>query len=157
MQMQLPFFPPNTELLSSTWGVRQVEDSVYYLHNGSPVYTHHKEDINTFRFVTASLIENTSCRAVDLAEVFKVNVRNLYRYAKKLREKGPQSFFNPTDNRGKCYKMTPERIAQAQEYLDHGYSQVKTAQKIGVHEASIRYHIKKGNLKKKRKKVPRSN
>ncbi|MBC8182231.1 hypothetical protein H8E88_14060, partial [candidate division KSB1 bacterium] len=46
MQMQLPIFPSSTKLLSATWGILQKGDSVYYLHNGSPVYTHHKDDIN---------------------------------------------------------------------------------------------------------------
>lgn len=63
MQMQLPIFPMHTELLSPTWGVFQESDSIYYLHNGSPVYTHHKDDLNTYRYVTATLIVNKSCRA----------------------------------------------------------------------------------------------
>lgn len=45
--------------------------------------------------------------------------------------------------------MTPDRIKQAQEYLDLGYSQLKTAKNINVNETTIRYHLKKGTLKKK--------
>jgi len=46
--------------------------------------------------------------------------------------------------------MTPDKIKEAQGYLDVGYSQMRTAKQINVNEASIRYHIKKGTLKKKR-------
>ncbi len=149
MQMQLPLFPDKTQLLSASWGVRKIDDSVYYLHNGSPVYTHHKDDINTYRFVTASLIVNNYCRAIDLSKVFNVSERNFQRYAKRLREEGAETFFKPKDERGNCHKMTPDKLKEAQKYLDEGYSQLKTAKEINVNEASIRYHIKKGTLKKK--------
>ena len=149
MQMQLPIFPSKTRLLSPSWGVFQKDDSVYYLHNGSPVYTHHKDDLNTYRYVTATLIVNKSCRAIELSKVFGVNVRNFQRYAARLRRDGADGFFNPVDNRGKCFKMTADKLEEAQGYLDLGYSQLGTAKAIGVSESAIRYHLRKGTLKKK--------
>jgi len=148
MQTQLPIFPSTTKLLSPTWGVFEDNNFVYYLHNGSPVHTHEKGDLKTFRYITASLIVNHSCRATDLAEVFGFGVRNFERYAKKLREGGAEAFFKPSDGRGQCHKMTPERLVKAQQCIDAGVSYTQTAKEIGVHEASIRYHIKKGTLKK---------
>ena len=149
MQMQLPIFPSSTKLLSATWGILQKGDSVYYLHNGSPVYTHHKDDINTYRYITATLIVNNSCRATELSAVLGVNVRNFERYTKRLRVGGADAFFNPIDNRGKCHKMTHERLLEAQKYIDLGYSQQRTGKEINVNEATIRYHLRKGSLKKK--------
>lgn len=149
MQLQLPIFPSTTKYLSPSWGVFEKNDFVYYLHNGSPVHVHEKNDLNTFRFVCAILIENHSCSASALGKVFGVGVRNFERYAKRLRDHGTESFFNPVDSRGKCHKMTPDKISEAQGYLDVGYSQMRTAKEINVNEASIRYHIKKGTLKKK--------
>jgi hypothetical protein len=148
MQMQLPIFPSSTKLLSATWGVLQKGDSVYYLHNGSPVYTHHKDDINTYRYVTATLIVNNSCCATKLGAVFGVSVRNFQRYAKRLRASGADAFFNPIDHRGRCHKMTPDKLTAAQQYLDQGYSQQRTGKAIKVNEATIRYHLRKGSLKK---------
>ena len=149
MQTQLPIFPDTTQLLSATWGVFKKDDFVYYLHNGSPVHIHHKDDMRTFRYITATLIENSSCSASALSRVFSFNVRNFYRYTKQLRENGIESFSKPNDSRGQCYKMTADKIKDAQEFLDNGYSQKRTAKEIGVNEASIRYHIKKGTLKKR--------
>ena len=149
MQMQLPIFPSSTKLLSATWGVFEKDNIVFYLHNGSPVYSHDKNDLKTFRFITATLIENKSCTATDLHRIFLVGIRNFQRYAKQLRDGGVDVFFKPKDDRGKCHKMTPEVIRKAQEYLDLGYSQKRTAKEINVNEASIRYHLKKGTLKKK--------
>ncbi len=149
MQLQLPIFPVSTKLLSPTWGVFEKDGSVFYLHNGSPVYSHDKNDLQTFRFVAASLINNNSCSSSDLQRVFSFDIRNFQRYAKIFKDKGADVFFNPQDERGKCHKMTPAIIILAQEYLDLGYSQKRTAKEINVNEASIRYHIRKGNLKKK--------
>ncbi|MBC8179546.1 hypothetical protein H8E88_00335 [candidate division KSB1 bacterium] len=149
MQMQLPIFPASTKMLSSTWGVFEKDNFVYYLHNGSPVHIHNKNDLNTYRYVTATLIENHSCSATVLSKVFGVGVRNFERYAKRLRDLGTEAFFKPRDSRGRCYKMTSDKLTEAQKYLDRGYSQMRTAREINVNEASIRYHIKKGTLKKK--------
>jgi len=150
MQMQLPIFPITTKMLSSTWGVFEKDNFVYYLHNGSPVHVHEKNDLNTYRFISATLIENHSCSASSLSKVFGVGVRNFERYAQRLREGGPEAFFKPNDKRGQCHKMTSDKLHDAQKYLDMGYSQMQTARKINLHEASICYHIKKGTLKKKR-------
>ena len=150
MQMQLPIFPANTKMLSSTWGVFEKDNFVYYLHNGSPVHIHDKDDLNTYRFVIATLIVNHSCSPTALSKVFGVGVRNYQRYAQRLRDHGAEAFFNPKDSRGKCHKMTADKLAKAQKFLNDGYSQMRTASKINVHESAIRYHIKKGTLKKKR-------
>ena len=56
MQMQLPVFPTTTKLLSPSWGVFEKDNLVYCLHNGSPVHVHEKNDLNTYRYVTANLI-----------------------------------------------------------------------------------------------------
>ena len=58
-------------------------------------------------------------------------------------------FFNRKETRGQCHKFTPEKIRDAQEFLDDEYSQQGTAKTIGVSESAIRYHIKSGRLKKK--------
>ncbi len=147
--MQLPIFPQSSKLLSDTWAVFEKDNFVYYLHNGSPVHIHAKDDLKTYRYVTATLIVNHACSGTRLEKVFGVPRINFYRYAKSLREKGTESFFKTKDRRGQCYKMTPDRIKQAQEYLDLGYSQLKTAKNINVNETTIRYHLKKGTLKKK--------
>ncbi|MCK5538368.1 MAG: hypothetical protein KAI79_16190 [Bacteroidales bacterium] len=147
--MQLPIFPQSTKLLSDSWGVFKKDNFVYYLHNGSPVHVHEKADLNTYRYVTATLIVNHACSGTRLEAVFGVARINFYRYAKRLREEGADSFFRIKDRRGQCHKMTPDKIKQAQEYLDLGYSQLRTATAINVNETSIRYHLKKGTLKKK--------
>jgi hypothetical protein len=149
MQMLLPIFPSTTKMLSESWGVFEKDDMVYYLHSGMPVYVHSKEDIPTYRYVTGTLVHLHACSPSQLSKVFGVNKKNFERYAKKLKEGGSVAFFDSVDNRGKCHKMLEGQLKKTQELIDNGYSQLKTSKEIGVSESAIRYHIRKGNLKKK--------
>ena len=106
MQMQLPLFPVTTKLINHTVGVFSKDDFVYYLHNGSPVYCHSSDDMNSYRYITATMVNSGLCKAIEIATVLGVSARNIQRYAKTLREKGPDWFFNRKDERGQCYKMT---------------------------------------------------
>jgi biotin operon repressor len=149
MQMQFPFFPASTKLINPTLGFYENEGLVYYLHNGSPIFCHKKEDITAYRYICGNLVFNKLCTAVDLAKALGVNRRNIERYAASIRENGPGHYLNKKDRRGQCHTMTPEILKEAQELLDAGKSQLKIAQTLGVSESSIRGHITKGNLKKK--------
>lgn len=149
MQMQLPIFPSGTKLINSTVGVFEKDNFVYYLHNGSPVHCHEKNDLNSYRYITANLIEMGLCRPSEIAKTLGVSNRNIQRYAKSLREKGPSWFFNRKENRGQCYKLNEESLKEAQELINNFYTIKDTAQILGVTEGALRYHINKGNLKKK--------
>lgn len=149
MQLQAPIFPENTKLINASVGFFFKDGSVYYLHNGSPIFCHKKEDHDNFRYIIASLIETGLCEAGDLSRAIGISHRNVNRYYKRYREKGAKSFFNKIDRRGNCYQFTDEKKKRAQELLDTGLSNVRVAKQFGVSECSIRYHLKQGNLKKK--------
>jgi transposase len=80
-----------------------------------------------------------------LSRVFGINVKSFERYVKRLKEGGVEAFFNPVDNRGKCYIMSAEKLQEAQKLINTGLSQVKIAKQLSVSESAIRA----GNLKKK--------
>ena len=149
MQQILPIFPDETRMINYQVGFKQIDDFVHYFVNGMPVYCHEKEDNNGYRFVLATLVNHNFCSIKEMGEALGVPRKNIERYAKALREKGMAHFFNRKETRGQCYKLTPEKIKDAQEFLDDGYSQQGTAKTIGVSESAIRYHIKSGRLKKK--------
>lgn len=125
------------------------DDMVYYLHNGNPVFCHHKDDKNSYRFILGNLIVNQLCTVGELHDTLGIARKNIERYAKTFREKGSGHFFARKETRGQCYKMTKELLAEVQQYLDAGWSKYKIAKQTGISEASIRYHLNKGNLKKK--------
>ena len=130
-------------------GFKKIEDFVHYFVNGMPVYCHEKDDKNGYRFVMATLVNNKLCSIKELSEALGVPRKNVERYAKALREKGMTHFFNRKETRGQCHKFTPDKMRDAQDLLDKGYSQQGTAKAIGVSESAIRYHLKAGSLKKK--------
>jgi len=146
--MQLPLFPAETKHINSTLGVFEKGGDVYYLHNGSPIFCHNKNDLNTYRYIAANLVEMGLCKPSELSQALGVGIRNIQRYTKTLRKKGTDWFFNREDNRGKCYKMVEENIKKAQELLDKRVSVTQTARQTNVTEATIRYHIRTGKLKK---------
>jgi hypothetical protein len=151
MQLQLPFFPEHTKYINSTLGLFEKDGFVYYLHNVSPIYCHQKDDRNGYRFIVGNLIHNKLCTIGEFHESLGEARKNIERYAKTFREKGAEYFFSRKETRGQCYKMTKALMAEIQAKLDEGMSQYRTSQECGISEASIRYHIKKGNLTIKKK------
>jgi biotin operon repressor len=149
MQQILPIFPDETRMVNYQVGFKQMDDFVHYFVNGMPVYCHEKDDKNGYRFVLATLVNHNFCSIKELSDALGVPRKNIERYAKALRENGMAHFFNRKETRGQCHKFTPEKMKDAQELLDDGYSQQGTAKTIGVSESAIRYHIKSGGLKKK--------
>ena len=149
MQMQLPIFPQTTKLINSNVGLFERDDFVFYLHNGSPIYCHEKNDLNSYRFIIANLVVTGLCSPIDLARALGVSNRNMQRYAKTLREKGTDWFFNKEEKRGDAHKLTDEMLSEAQKLISKFYSVVDVARLLGVTEGALRYHIKKGTIKKK--------
>jgi len=105
MQMQLPLFSGTTKLINSNIGFFEKDDFIYYLHNGSPIYCHEKNDLNSYRYITANLVVTGLCKPSEIAKALGISNRNIQRYAKSLREKGTDWFFNREEKRGKGYKL----------------------------------------------------
>ena len=144
--MQLPIFPASTKLINGYVGFYKQDDFVYYLHNGSPIFCHHKDSMDNFRFILANLVETGLCTPGELSDALGVPHRNVNRYSKKLREQGMESFFQKSDRRGQCFQLTDDKRQLIQELLNKGYSNVKAGKEAGLSEGAIRYHIKQGNL-----------
>ena len=146
--MQLPLFPETTKLINSSVGFFKKDEFIFYLHNGSPIFCHHENSVNNYRYILANLVVSKLCHPSEISKALGISQRNVERYAQKLKEHGMESFFNQVDHRGECYKMTESVLIRAQQLLDEGKSQLKTAHVLGVSESCIRYHLRSGSLKK---------
>lgn len=151
MQTQLPFFPSTTQYLNPILGVFEKDGMIFYLHNGSPLYCHDRNDRNSYRYITANLVLTGLCKPSEISSVFGVSSRSVQMNVKNLREKGAEYFFRRIEKRGQCYKLDDKAIMTAQEQINLGKSVQATAQDLGVTEAALRYHIRNGRLKKKQK------
>ena len=99
MQLQLPFFPEHTKYINATLGLFSRDDYVYYLHNGSPIYCHEKDDRNSYRFIVGNLICNKLCTIREFHESTGEARKNIERYAQTFRDKGAEYFFSQGDSR----------------------------------------------------------
>jgi len=149
MELLLPIFPKDTILITSTIGVFEQDNFIFYLQSGLPIYSHPKESLDHFRFFTAKLVTLGRCRQVDIVRAFGVSADSVARSVKLYREKGELGFFGPDGRKGKAHKMLPERKVRIQKSLDKGLSVNSIAKKEKISEGTIRYWIKKGELKKK--------
>jgi predicted ArsR family transcriptional regulator len=149
-QMQMPFFPTNTKLINSTLGYFEKDGTVFYLHNGLPIYIHAVNDMNYYRFVSATLVENGLCTISELAQALCVNEKNIQRYVQSLRLKGAKWFFNREEKRGQCYKLDSTKFERAQEALYKEVPVRQIAKELQVTEGALRHHIRTGKLKKKK-------
>jgi len=152
MQLQLPIFPKEAQLINEHVGVYQKDGLVQYIVNGMPIYSHYEGDINAFRFITSNFIHQGLCRKVEIERLFNVSEDSVYRYHKKFKEQGEQGFFGDDARRGKAHKLTGERRIRIQSKLDKGQSVNSIAKEEGVAESAIRYGIKQGYLKKSNNK-----
>jgi predicted transcriptional regulator len=105
--------------------------------------------LNSYRYITAELVVTGLCSPSEISRALGVSSRNIQRYAKALREQGPEWFFNREEKRGRAHKLTDDVLKEAQQLIDKFYSVKDVAMLIGVTEGALRYHIKKGNIKKK--------
>jgi len=148
MQLQLPIFPKDARLINEHVGVHEHDNIVQYIVNGMPIYSHAKDDLNAFRFITSNFIEQGLCRKVDIERFFNISEDSVYRYHKKFKEQGEQGFFGDDARKGKAHKITGERRVRIQAKLDKGQSVNSIAKEEGVRESAIRYGVKQGYLKK---------
>lgn len=151
MQMQFPFFPEHTKLITPTLGFRKQDDMVYYLHNGSPIFCHDEGDMKSYRYILGNLVEMGLCSPGELSKALGVPIRSVQRYAKTFREKGSDWYFHHKPKGGNNHKMRDEVMEKAQQMLDESIPVTRIAKQIGVTEGAIRHHIRSGHLKKKRK------
>jgi len=73
MQTILPIFPYETKMVNFQVGFKQMDDFVHYFVNGMPVYCHEAGDMNGYRFVLATLVNNKFCSIKELSEALGVH------------------------------------------------------------------------------------
>jgi transposase len=148
MQILLPLFSSDTVLINNYLGVFAKDDTVYYLHSGMPIYTHEKEDLKSFRYITSQLIDAGRCKASQVARTFGIRENIIYQYLKIYRQHGAEGIFAEEKRGGKSHKITGSRLERIQKKLHAGKSNYAIAKEEKISEGSIRYALKVGHLKK---------
>ena len=90
--MELPIFPNDTLMVNNRLGIKEEGGFVYYFNYINPIHCHRVDDMNSYRYITASLIVSKIYSVGELSRALGVGKRNLERYAKNLRENGMEYF-----------------------------------------------------------------
>lgn len=149
MKLLLPLFPAGTKLISDCLGVYEKEGIVQYIVNGLPVYSHSKEDLNAFRYITSNFIHQGLCRKIEVQRCFHLSEDSVQRACNKFTKQGVDAFFGEDGRKGKAYKLIGAKRDNIQQKLSKGQSVNSIAKEEAVAESAIRYGIKQGYLKKK--------
>jgi transposase len=131
-------------MISCTVGVYERDDIVQYIVNGLPVYSHSKEDLQSFRFFTSNIIYQGLCKQTEVELCFGVSSDSVWRNLKKFKEQGEEAFFSKENRHGHCHKIRDKVQERIQNKLDKGQSVNSIAKEEKISEGSIRYSIKQG-------------
>ena len=144
-QSLLPLVPDGATPICDHISVVNENDTWTYFAGVLPVFSHPRDDRNSFRMFTAQLVCNGICKQVDIVKTFGVAPVSVKRAVKQYREQGSESFYQPRRGRGATV-MTDQLIQQAQELLNQGYSRKETAQKLKIKLDTLRKAINQGKL-----------
>ena len=64
--MQLPLFPETTKLIKSSVGYFKKAEFIYYVHNSSPIFCHHVDRLNNYRYILSNLVVSKLCHPSQL-------------------------------------------------------------------------------------------
>ncbi len=81
------------------------------------IFSHHVDDLASFRMITSQLYINGNCKQIDIVNAFGVTANSVKRYVKKYREKGMEGFFQKRVIKRTAHVLTPQVMQRAQEML----------------------------------------
>jgi DNA invertase Pin-like site-specific DNA recombinase len=150
-QIQLPFFPEGVTQISDLLAFRVEDGIVTYFNGNMPVFIHDKDDIATFRMITAQFCVNGNARQAEVARVFGIPNVTVKRAVKRYREEGPKGFYTPRKPRGAAV-LTAEVMAGAQRLLDDGLEPAEAARRLELKPDTLSKAVRAGRLHKRSKK-----
>ena len=150
-QTQLPFFPEGVTRISDLLAFRVEDGRVTYFNGNMPVFIHDKDDIATFRMITAQSCVNGNARQAEIAKVFGIPKVTVKRAVKRYREEGPKGFYALRKARGAAV-LTPGVMAEAQRLLDEGLETADVARRLELKPDTLSKAVRAGRLRKPSKK-----
>lgn len=115
IQTVLPIFPSGANEINSHIGFQEKDGLIYYFHGQFPVFSHRKDDLNSFRFVTAQFHICGHVKQVEIVNAFGVTPISVKRSVKLLREHGIEGLAFSQSSRKNC--VTPIFCSMDSRYL----------------------------------------
>jgi hypothetical protein len=148
LQLLLPGFPDGASRIGAGLSVLKQAGRVTYFVGGDNYFSHRAEDVASFRFALATLMDNGHVRARDLeGPPLCIAHRTLMNWLKRLRAEGPDCFFRPGQRAGAAV-MTPDKVMECERLLAGGACVPVVAQRAGIKESTLRKALGRGALRK---------
>ena len=150
-QIQLPIFPVGSTHITSTLAFVREGDQITYFNGSMPVFTHDKNDYDSFKMITAQFFINGNAKQAEIARAFGVSKISIKRAVKRYQESGPKGFYAPRNTRGASV-LTPAVLLQAQQLLDDEVEPRDIADQLGIKRDTLGKAILAGRLYKPKKR-----
>lgn len=148
-QIWLPIFPKGLTAINENLAFAYEDENVTYYNGMMPIFTHHKDDIQTFRLILSQFYINGNATQSELVKALGIPSVTLKRAVKLYREKGPQGFFEPQKHGGKRV-LTPDVVKEVERLFDEGKERSEIVQIVGIKEETLKKAIQQGRVKKKK-------
>ena len=129
IQALLPIFPKQSTRINDILAFQKKDEHVYYFNATMPIFSHHVDDLASFRMITSQLYINGNCKQIDIVNAFGVTANSVKRYVKKYREAGLEGFFQKRVIKRTAHVLTPEVMERAQEMLNKGKTWLRFARR----------------------------
>ena len=148
LQLLLPGFPDGASRIGDALSVLKREGRVFYFVGGDNYFSHLADDVASFRFSLATLMENGHVRPRDLEKPpLCIAHRTLMNWLSQLRAEGPDSFFRP-GRRPSAPVMTPDKVMECERLFVGGLSVSAVAQCVGIKESALRKAMGRGAVRR---------
>ena len=151
-QMLLPIFPDGLTHINNRIGFQKKDHNVYYFNGMMPIFFHHEDDMNSFRFITAQIAVLGNATQAEIVRAFGISTISMKRYVKRYRDRGPAGFFDKPRRRG-AGVLTKEVLEKVQDLLDHGMEVSEIAKQLDLKVNTLNKAIRDGRVRKVKKKT----
>ena len=86
LQIQLPLFPAEATMVNHKKKIQKKDQTVFYFNGSMPIFHHHQNDLDSFRFITSQLVINGVCKQTEIVDCFEVSAISVKRWVKRYRE-----------------------------------------------------------------------
>jgi transposase len=146
IQALLPIFPKQSTRINDILAFQKEDEQVYYFNATMPIFSHHEEDLASFRMITSQLYINGNCKQVDIVKAFGVSANSVKRYVKKYRKEGMAGFFQKRVVKRTARVLTPEVMDRAQEMFNEGKSRPEICEALNLKPDTLYRCIYSGRL-----------
>jgi transposase-like protein len=144
----LPIFPPGTTCINDVLSFDLRDDLVTYYNGLMPVFSHQKDDIQTFRLILSQFFINGNATQAELIRATGIPSITLKRAVKKYREEGSKGFFTEP-KRGGPRVLTPYVVLEVEKLLEEGLEENDIAIQLNLKLDTLKKAIRQGRIKKK--------